>query len=218
MSNDKNDKIGKAGLIKIDLQTNKIVKQVFTTDNKEHSFGDFLIAQNGDIYISDNTSNEIYILKQNATSFETIIKTGYFASVQGLAFGTSENIIIAADYAEGVFSINVRKQKVTKIIHPDLTNLRGIDGLYQYKDHYIAVQNGSSPNRIIKFSVNNNALHNLKTLEVNNSLLNDPTLGHIVNNTFYYIANSQWSSLKRNGEQKDIKTLAKSSILKMDLK
>src|SRR4030095_11533792 len=78
--------------------------------------------------------------------------------------------------------------------------LDGIDDLYAIGDKLISIQNGTSPERIIEFRLNGkNDVAGWEVLEANWPDLGDPTHGVWVGNTFYFIANSGWDRVDRNG-------------------
>jgi hypothetical protein len=78
------------------------------------------------------------------------------------------------------------------------TTMLGIDGIYFYKGSLIASQNGINPVRIVRIYLSKDyrAVDKFKVVEANNPLFGEPTLGTIVNDTFYYNANSLWDDSK----------------------
>jgi hypothetical protein len=53
-------------------------------------------------------------------------------------------------------------------------------------------------------------------LEANNPVSDEPTLGVVVKDNFYYVANSEWGAVDRNGKLSEDK-LRDTIILKMKL-
>ena len=56
------------------------------------------------------------------------------------------------DYIRGIAAINIASRAVTWLKPADNIALSGIDGLYVYRDSFLAVQNGTNPARVIRFS------------------------------------------------------------------
>jgi hypothetical protein len=78
--------------------------------------------------------------------------------------------------------------------------LEGIDGLYWTKTGLIATQNGTSPERIVRFPLSaDNRVSGFEALEANWPGLGDPTHGVLVGNNFYYIVNSGWDRVGDDG-------------------
>ena len=117
-----------------------------------------------------------------------------------------------------MFSINIKSKKITKLFVPEAIDTRGIDGLYLYKNSLIITQNGFNPNRVAQLYFKNNSISSYRVLEANHSLINDPTLGMIINDEFIFIANSGWNDLAKNNQLKPEAKLRETSILKLSLK
>jgi hypothetical protein len=82
--------------------------------------------------------------------------------------------------------------------------LNGIDGLYFDRGRLIAVQNGTSPERVVAFTLDPSytRIESETIIERSTSTLGDPTHGVVVDNDFYYIANSGWDAVDDHGNMK----------------
>jgi hypothetical protein len=103
-------------------------------------------------------------------------------------------------------------------IASDFTSL-GIDGLYYYKGSLIGIQNGVNPQRVIKLSLSKDLCHfdRFETIEANNPVFDEPTLGVLVKNDFYFIANSQWGAVDESGKLAPAEKLKDPTVLKVKL-
>jgi hypothetical protein len=72
----------------------------------------------------------------------------------------------------GIAAITLSTGAVTWLQPADDIALKGIDGLYVYRDSFLAVQNGTTPPRIIRFSLD---LRKQEVLEANTPELGEPT-------------------------------------------
>lgn len=54
-------------------------------------------------------------------------------------------------------------------------------------------------------------------MEANNPLFDEPTLGVLVKDSFYYVANSQWGTIDKTGKRASPDKLRETVILKMKL-
>jgi hypothetical protein len=100
------------------------------------------------------------------------------------------------------------------------TTLTGIDGLYLYENSLIAVQNGAGPqSRIVKFELNKamDAVTKTTVLESQNPLYNVPTTGTIVDDEFFFIANSQLQNFDAQGNIFPPEKMQPTYILKLKL-
>jgi hypothetical protein len=75
-----------------------------------------------------------------------------------------------------------------------------------YIDHgeLIAVQNGTSPERVVVFTLDagRTKITGERIIERSTPTLGDPTHGVIVDGDFFYIANSGWDSIDEKGNMK----------------
>ncbi len=186
---------------------------------EDHLFGDLTIDPTGGVYVSDSRSNAIYKLTADGTGLETFIPSGYFLSLQGIAFNDDGSSLFAADYSQGIFRISVKERTVQFLENQTSTTLLGIDGLYFYKGTLIATQNGVNPHRVIRLNIgsDSNSIEDYQILESNNPLFDEPTLGAIDNNYFYFISNSQWARFDKSGSIFPDERLDYPRILKIKL-
>jgi hypothetical protein len=92
--------------------------------------------------------------------------------------------------------------------------LSGIDGLYAVGNLLIATQNGTSPERVVLFTLDGShtGIRAENVVERATSTLGDPTHGVVVGKFFYYIANSGWDVLDDHGNLLEGKSLPIGSV------
>jgi hypothetical protein len=78
---------------------------------------------------------------------------------------------------------------------PDSVSDYGIDGLYRHGNRLIAIQNGIQPHRVVamKLSGDGLAIESSEILAMNLPEFDEPTLGTVVGDDFYFVANSHWN-------------------------
>ena len=211
---------GSAALLKYDLDSGQLVDK-YPFDNKKaaHLFGDLTIDKSGNVYISDSKENSIYKLSFMTNKIEQIIKPGKFVSLQGLDLDTDNNNLYLADYALGLYRLDLETGRLFYIEPSENFVPQGIDGLYYYNNSLIATQNGINPQRVIRIYLNDkkNKVINWKILEANNTLFDEITLGVINNNDFYFIANGQWNSFNKDGSIFSLDKLKEPVVLHIKL-
>jgi sugar lactone lactonase YvrE len=220
MMNFKKDEEGFAGVFKYDLNTGKLIKKyVLSNKPAPHGFGDLIVSAGGDVFISDSLNPSVYIIRSQKDELELFLENENFASPQGLAFSDDEKHLFMADYSRGIFDIDVKTKNVTYLASPANATLHGIDGLYFYKGSLIGIQNGVNPNRIIRVALSSDLkqFNKFTVMEVNNPLFGEPTLGVIVKDIFYFIANSQWDTVDNKGQLASADKLQNPLILKVKL-
>jgi sugar lactone lactonase YvrE len=210
---------GKAGVFKYDLETGKLLNKYLLPNTPEkHALGDLTIDKTGRIYATDSVAPVIYTVPPGGNSLEVFLRDPVFSSLQGLTFTRDEKILFVADYSKGIFRIDLPSKAITQIKPSQYVTLLGIDGLYFHGDTLIAIQNGVNPQRVIVIGLNRDKTEALatKTLEANHADFFEPTLGVLVGNNFYYVANSQWPLVSEKGVLTAEK-LREPVVLKLDL-
>jgi hypothetical protein len=106
-----------------------------------------------------------------------------------------------ADYARGVAAVDLATGAVTWLPHAGNVAVTGIDGLYRAGRELIAVQNGTTPNRVMRLVLDRAMTRILwaEVLERGTPPLADPTHGVVRGGVFDVIANSGWSRVKPDG-------------------
>lgn len=193
---------GKAGIFKYDLKTGKLLnKYLLSNEDGNHALGDLVLNKNGDVFASDSISPSIYKIDVKTDKLEVFLKSDSFASLQGLAFSPDEKYLFAADYSLGFFRIEMSGKNILQL-SPGNEAVLGTDGLYFHNGALLAIQNGINPQRVVKFALDPafTKITGHITLEANHSDFNEPTLGVLQGNDFYFIANSQWGLVNNKGE------------------
>lgn len=220
MINFKKEEDGTSAVFKFDLRTKKLLKKyLLPNTGKKHTLGDLTIHSNGDVFTTDSTTPAVYVIRQKTDELELFLENVEFVSPQGLAFSSDEQHLFMADYSTGLFDIAVKTKKIFHFAPIAGATLLGIDGLYFYNGDLIGVQNGVTPHRIVRIELDSNfkRAERLDVLEANNPLFLEPTLGVIVKDEFFFIANSQWPLVDENGKLAPDDKLQDPLILKMKL-
>ncbi|MHB8054745.1 MAG: SMP-30/gluconolactonase/LRE family protein [Candidatus Aminicenantales bacterium] len=198
----KDEDNGRTGVLQYDLARGTLAGK-FSFPEKGHLFGDLALHPSGDIYVTDSNSPAIYKLTPGkAAKWENVLKGESFLNLQGLDFSDDGKLLFVADYLKGIFVIDLDSREPALLAAPENAALVGIDGLYYHNGGLIAVQNGVAPHRVIRVILDKSRrkIAGVDILENNHRLFNEPTLGVIVNNIFYYIANSQWNAFDEKGK------------------
>jgi sugar lactone lactonase YvrE len=210
---------GKAGVFKYDLATGKLLNKYLLPNTPEkHALGDLTIDKTGKVYATDSVAPVIYTIAPGGNSLEVFLRGPDFNSLQGLGFTKDEKVLFVADYSKGIFRIDMASKAITQIKPSQYVTLLGIDGLYFRGGNLIAVQNGVNPRRVVHITLNRDKTGALasRTLEANHPDFFEPTLGVLVENNFYYVANSQWPLVNEKGVL-DKEKLREPVILKLAL-
>jgi len=177
-----------------------------------------LEADGGTLYASDSLTPRL-IIREPGQQPRVFVEDPRFANLQGIALDARKRRLFVADYLTGLFVIDLKTAGVEKLANPTDAHLGGIDGLYLYKGDLIGIQNGTTPQRIVRIDLDNKG-RVAKTLSVLQQALpewNEPTHGFVDGGAFVYIATSNWPAYGDDGKPLDGKTLSPLRLMSVDL-
>lgn len=175
--------------------------------------GDMTISREGNIYVSEGIHGAVFRFVDG--KFERLDVPGEFPSPQTPALSEDEQTLYVPDYVRGIAAMDLNTRQVRWLQPASGVILSGIDGLYLYRNSFVAVQNGTTPPRIVRFSLD---LKQQEILEANTPGLGEPTHGTLVDDTFYFLANTGWSEFDKNGKKKPGSKPVVSAIRKIELR
>lgn len=185
---------GRAFIAAYDLGTRRLARTYpITPDGRGHVLGDFVADTDGTIYVSDSAAPVIYRLAPGAASLEKWLEFGEFSSLQGMALSADGRQLYVADYANGLWRIDLATRTPALLKAPAHATLFGIDGLYAVPGGLIAVQNGTSPQRVIRIDLAADGTPSaVRVLGAGHPSMSDLALGQVVAGHFDFIGNAGW--------------------------
>jgi len=184
------------GLFCLDRDTRQVsLKALLPASEHPQLLGDLVIGGDGELYATDSLSGAVYAYRRTTNSFEAVAGQGAFGSPQGLVMDASGRYLYIADYIGGLFRITLATGTVEKVTVTANATDYGIDGLYRYGDELIAIQNGVRPHRVVAFKLGDNgrSISRARILAANLPEFDEPTLGLVDGDSFYFVANSHWN-------------------------
>lgn len=209
---------GKSAVFQYDLETRRLVKKYEVNDGQKHLFND-LVSTNGSIYVTDSETGTIYHIDKAAQTITPFYHWDWMFYPNGITASPDRKYLFVAHWA-GVSRIGVADTQMVMLQTKPTTTLTGIDGLCFYENSLVAVQNSAGPqSRIVKFDLNKtwDAVMKSTVLESQNPLYNIPTTGTIVDDEFYFIANSQLRNFDEQGAIFPPERMQPTYILKLKL-
>jgi len=185
-----------AGLFRLDLDSLEISERArLPVVEGNQVLGDLVIADDETIYTTDSIDGPVYRYSITAGEYSTLVPKGVFGSPQGLVLDAGGDHLYVADYIGGLYRVRLTDGGVEKVTVPDAISDYGIDGLYRDGNRLIAIQNGIQPHRVVAMSLSDDgtAIESAETLAMNLPQFDEPTLGTVVGDDFYFVANSHWN-------------------------
>jgi hypothetical protein len=193
---------GRSAILQYDLRSGKLLHRI--DGPSKSALGDMALAANGDPIVSDGEHGGVYRVNRK-THGVARIDAGDFVSPQTPAVLADGKHILVPDYVRGVALLDLNTRRVDWLATDGKHALSGIDGLYAVGSMLIATQNGTSPERVVQFTLTGpkTGVLSESSIERATATLGDPTHGVVIGDYFYYIANSGWDSLDEHGVVKE---------------
>jgi hypothetical protein len=204
---------GRSAVLQYDLHSGQLLHRI--EGPPKASLGDMTLAANGDPIVSDGEQGGIYRVSGADPRIQRI-DAGDFVSPQTAAALPDGTHLLVPDYVRGLGLLDLKTKHVDWIPMEGKHALSGIDGLYALGNTLIATQNGTSPERVVRFAmaVPETRVLSESIIERATPTLGDPTHGVVVGGYFYYIANSGWNVLDEHGNLLEGKSLPISSVMR----
>jgi len=212
---------GRVGVYGYDLESGRLKKSAWMPRDSSvvHTFGDVVVAPNGDVYVSDSQAPWIHRLPLGGDSLVRFATHPLFRSLQGMAITPDGVTMFVADYSHGLLRIDLASRSVSLLGAPSAVTLLGVDGLYLHRGNLVGVQNGVTPTRVARFCLDatGRAVHRLEVLDRNSATADEPTLGVVVKDSLFYVATSQWDKFDDAGGRVAGTTLRPATVLGLAL-
>ncbi|MGA8439866.1 MAG: hypothetical protein WB762_10360 [Candidatus Sulfotelmatobacter sp.] len=205
---------GRSAVLCYELRNGKLLRRIEGPHGG--ALGDMALTENGDVIVSDGEGGGVYRVLPKSDVLERL-DNGDFISPQTPAMHPDGKHIFVPDYVRGIGVLELASKQVQWLSMEGRFALNGIDGLYFDRGRLIAVQNGTSPERVVAFTLNSRLtrIKSQKIIERSTPTLGDPTHGVVVDDDFYYIANSGWDTLDDHGNVKPGKELSESRVMRV---
>lgn len=193
---------GKSAVLAYDLDTG-VLRRRWDAPAGRHQLGDMAVAPNGDVYVSDAEEGVVYRIARGTGALEPFASDA-LASPQGLAFSSDGSRVLVADYVRGLASIDRETGDVTWMDVADSTAVSGIDGLVRVGRSLIAVQNGTTPKRVVALRMDDGETRVMgwRAIESGSPVLTEPTHLVVVGGEIFFIADSGWDRVNEDGTLK----------------
>jgi hypothetical protein len=187
------------GLIALDLNSLMVAHRIPVAG--EGSPADIAVGPDGTVYASDPASGAVYRARPGDAALSILVPAGRLRNPQGIAPAADGRRLYVSDYIQGIAIVNLADASIDRLTSDASTMLDGIDGLVAWRGGLIAIQNGTSPRRILSLTLSRdgNRIAGVRVLESNVEQWGEPTLGVVRGDEFLYVADAQWERYGAGG-------------------
>jgi sugar lactone lactonase YvrE len=214
------DSSARSAVFKYDLKTKKLLKKYLAPEKQDNAFGDITLDSHGTPFISDSKTATIFTIDEKTGQLVNYFSSKEFWSIQGITFSGDGKYMFIADYVKGIFRLKIDDKTLLLLPAKFEASLKSIDGMTFYNNQLVAIQNLVFPMRstVYRLNANQDELISFQIIDRAHPAFNEPTIGCITNDTFYYVGNSLWSGYTKERILKPENELQEVVILKADLK
>jgi hypothetical protein len=212
---------GSSAVMRYDLKSGALqMRYDMPDDSSDHVLGDMAVSRGGDVYVSDAITGAFYTIRAERDSLTMLVRPGTLASPQQPVATPDGKRIFVADYIRGIAIVDRATGKVSWLANDAHAALNGTDGLTIVGHSLIAIQNGVSPQRVIRLDLDNamTKIVRWSTLAANLPQLKEPTHGVQVGGKFYFIATSGWDRFDPDGTITKGAVLERPVVMVLDIK
>ena len=182
---------GRSALLAYDLRSGRLMRRMDAPRDTGHFLSDLAVAPTGEVYVSDNAAQQVYVARPGADSLEVLVPRGALANAQNPAVSPDGRRLFVGDLFLGVVAVDLATRRVDLLPKAPDAAVCCMDGLYVAGRSLIAVQNGTVPQRIVRFPVDEGftRIVGSEVLE-QGPQLGMPTHCTVAGDVLYCIANS----------------------------
>jgi len=199
---------GRTGLIKLDLNTGeKLGEYRVLPDGNAHLLGALDQAADGTLFAADSASPLIYRLAPGDDRPQPYAGHPMFTSFRGIALSPDAERLYVADYDLGLFffDLTAEQPRGYSLGVPPNLNLGGIDGLFMWNNHLVVVQNGVTPQRVLRLELDatGRRVTGIATVAKALEQFENPTYGALDGGDLLLLARSHWQRVDGEGRPID---------------
>jgi len=193
--------LGRAALLEFDLKKLKLLNRFdIPVDGLPHVPGRIAVTPQGDVYFIDRAVPMVFRKLEGGAAVEPFMANADMTGFKDMALSDTGNRIYIADAALGILVADIEAKTSTMLGVPETLNVGGISGLMYSEGSLLMLQNGITPQRLMRLSLAPTGLDvaTVTPLAIALEQFSSPAFGVVNNGAIYYFAEGNKSD--ENGE------------------
>jgi sugar lactone lactonase YvrE len=186
----------------------KLLERYTPPGTGPHALNDLVLRDTREIYVTDTHGNRAYRFDRASHRFTELKLSRPLFLPNGITISGDGNVLYIADLL-GVVRLDLNTNQSVDVAPAPHDTLAGIDGLYWHNGNFVGVQYGTGANRVMRWrlSPDGRRVASSEVLERGTELVKNPTTGAILDEQFYFIADTGIDNLDSDGKIVDITKL-----------
>jgi len=197
----------RSSLLRLDLESGELQREYpLSSGGGRNLLGSLAVAGDGTVFAADTQAPVIYRLEPDGDELRSYFGHPGFTSLRGMTLNDDDSLLYVADYALGIFVIDAQGgQEAWQLAVPETLNAGGIDGLFWWNDHLVAIQNAITPQRVVRLKLGDDGLGvtSVAPLAAARKEFDMPTFGVMDGQDLYFLAVSHWRYANIDGDPKE---------------
>ena len=141
--------MGTGGIRAYNLDTGALVTQAEVDERPVvHGFNDVALAPDGTVYVTDTSTQAVYLLRPGSTQLELLLRDRRMSFPNGIVISGDGRTLYVA-HTEGISAINPVTKSRRLLPVPEDGTVTSIDGLLLHNGNFYGVQNSPYMQRIV---------------------------------------------------------------------
>lgn len=191
-----------AGVFQYKLSNGSLIHVYAIEGAEKELLNDLAIAKDGAVYVTATNAGALYRIDPQTNQIEKFLPDGSLPDPNGITLSSDDHSLFIAGWY-GISRVSLKTKKIELLDHPDSIADGCIDGLYWYgKSDLIGIQNcNDDPGRVLDFHVLfDSHIDKVTVLESYNPMFEGITTGAIAGDQFFFMANTQFRKLDKEGK------------------
>ena len=193
--------LGRAALLEFDLKKLKLLNRFdIPVDGLPHVPGRISITPQGDVYFIDRALPMVFRKMAATAGVEPFMAKDDMTGFKDMALSETGNRMYIADGALGILVVDIEAKTSTMLGVPETLNVGGISGLMYSEGSLLMLQNGITPQRLMRLTLAPTGLDvaTVTPLAIALEEFNSPAYGVVNGGAIYYFA--EGNKVNQNGE------------------
>jgi hypothetical protein len=183
--------LGRAALLEFDLKKLKLLNRFdIPVDGLPHVPGRIAVTPEGDVYFIDRAVPMLFRKLADGAGVEPFMANADMTGFKDMAVSDTGKLIYIADAALGIQVVDIEANTSTMLGVPETLNVGGISGLMYSEGSLLMLQNGITPQRLMRLSLAPTGLDvaTVTPLAIALEQFNSPAHGVVNGGAIYYFA------------------------------